>query len=318
MKVLAPTSELDRTKQVQKEIAGKIGIDLVFEDDVFDSDSITVILANHLNMNKLGNYVKKFSNVKMIQTLSAGVDMLNFTDIPDDVTVCSNAGAYSIPVAEHAVAMGIALAKNIMESNALMKKGQFVQTGNALKLHGARALVVGYGGIGSHIGKLCEGLGMKVTGIGRSVNSKERNPMATLKELDQFLPESDIVFISTPLNNATRNLFNADRLNLMKERAVLINVARAQIIVQKALYDHLVKHIRFKAGIDTWWNEPRGGTEFVEEYPISSLPNVLCSPHNSGMVDSIIEDALTSAFKNISRYNHGEKLHNVVKREDYI
>lgn len=318
MKVLAPTSELDQTKQIQKEIAGKIGIDLVFEDDDFDSDSINVILANHLNMHKLGDYVKKFSNVKMIQTLSAGVDMLNFADVPDDIIVCSNAGAYSIPVAEHAVAMGVALAKNIMESNASMKKGEFAQKGNALKLHGARALVIGYGGIGSHIGMLCQGFGMKVTGIGRSANSQKGNPIATLKDLDQYLPESDIVFISTPLNKATRNLFNADRLNLMKERSVLINVARAQIIDQKALYDHLVKHPQFKAGIDTWWNEPRGGIKFVEEYPISSLPGVLCSPHNSGMVDGIIKDALAGAFENIARYNRGEKLHNVVKREDYI
>ncbi len=318
MKVLAPRSELDRAKKVQKEIAGKFGIDLVFEDDVFDSDSITVILANHLNMNKLGIYVKKFSNAKMIQTMSAGVDMLDFTGIPDDIIVCSNAGAYSIPVAEHAVAMGVTLAKNLIEYNTSMKNGQFVQRGNSLKLHGARALVVGYGGIGSHIGMLCEGLGMRVTGIGRSVSSKDRNPMATLKDLDQFLPESDIVFITTPLNNATRNLFNADRLNLMKESSVLVNVARAQIIVQKDLYDHLVKHIRFKAGIDTWWNEPRGGLEFVEEHPISSLPNVLCSPHNSSMVDGIIEDALTRAFENVNRYKHGEKLHNVVRREDYM
>lgn len=318
MKVLAPTSELDRTRQIQKEIAGKFGIDLVFEDEAFDSDSINIILANHLNMGKLGTYVKKFSSVKMIQTLSAGVDRINFTEIPNDILLCSNAGAYSVPVAEHAVAMGIALAKNLMESDRSMKKGQFVQRGNALKLHGSRALVVGYGGIGSHVGMLCEGMGMDVTGIGRSANEKGRNPIATLRDLNQFLPESDIVFITTPLNNATRNLFNGDRLNLMKERAVLVNVARAEIVVQKALYDHLVKNTQFKAGIDTWWNEPWGKEAFVEDYPISALPNVLCSPHNSGMVEGMHEVALNRAFENIRRYQSGEKAHNVVKREDYL
>jgi Phosphoglycerate dehydrogenase and related dehydrogenases len=318
MKVLVPASGLDNTKQIQKKIAGKYGVDLVFEDETFDPESIGVLLVNHLNMHNLGAYLKKFPKVTAIQTMSAGVDKIRFEEIPDNVYVFSNAGAYSVPVAEHAVAMGITLAKNLMEYDRELKKGVFNQRGGALKLQGANALIVGYGGIGKHIGKLCTSMGMNVTGVGRSAGADGDEPQATLKDLDRLLPESDIVFISIPLNSESKDLFDNNKLNLMKENAVLVNVGRAPIIVQQALYDHLVKHTQFKVGIDTWWKEPGENGRFVQDYPISSLQNVLGSPHNSGMVEGIYEDALNHALENISRYQCGEKPQNAVRSEDYL
>ncbi len=316
MKVFVPAGGFDGLKSFQNKIAEETGLDLVFEDKSSDLKEFRVLLVNHLNMSKLGTYFSKLPNLELIQTLSAGVNMINFKDVPETVTICSNAGAYSIPVAEHAVAMGIALAKNLPEYDRQMKDGTFSQTGKALKLQGATALVVGYGGIGKHIGSLCSGLGMKVIGVGREKGSSGAH--ATIEELDQLLPESDIVFIATPLNKFTGNLFNTKRLERMKKNGILINIARAGIIDQKALYDHLKENTEFKAGIDTWWNEPRDGKRFDQDYPISALPNVLCSPHNSSMVEGIYEIALNKALGNIALYASGQRPHNIVKKDDYI
>lgn len=104
----------------------------------------------------------------------------------------------------------------------------------------------------------------------------------------------------------------------MKRDAILINVARAHIVNEKDLYDHLVENPNFQAGFDVWWREPFGGEEFSLNYPFFELENFLGSPHNSNIVEGMFEEALEVAVKNVLSFIRGEGVRNLVNREDYV
>ncbi len=116
---------------------------------------------------------------------------------------------------------------------------------------------------------------------------------------------------------ATRGLIGARELGLMKPKAILVNVARGAIIEEKALYDHLAANPDFCAGIDTWWREPLRGGSFGIEYPFFELPNLIGSPHNSGIVEGILSLASRRAALNVARYLEGKPILGVVRREEY-
>jgi len=103
----------------------------------------------------------------------------------------------------------------------------------------------------------------------------------------------------------------------MKPTAILVNVARAAIVDEAALYEHLSATPTFSAGIDVWWNEPPRGSEFHPRLPFLDLPNVLGSPHNSGIVPGMNERAAAAAARNVSRFLRGEPPSGVQRPGDY-
>lgn len=104
----------------------------------------------------------------------------------------------------------------------------------------------------------------------------------------------------------------------MKPDAVLVNVARGELIEEASLYQHLKTHLNFRAGIEAWWIEPFNFPKFEIHYPFFSLPNVLGSPHNSWLIEGMLMKALDSALDNILRFLNGGKPLNVQRREDYL
>ena len=104
----------------------------------------------------------------------------------------------------------------------------------------------------------------------------------------------------------------------MKPDAILVNVARGAIIDEKALYNHVKSHPSFLVGIDAWWTEPFMHGRFRMEYPFLELPNVLGSPHNSGVVPHVLVDATRQAVENVKYFLKGEKVMGIVQREDYL
>ena len=317
MKLLILAKVPDDMKEVARKMAESIGMQAIFEEDGNDWSDVEALLSFIAKLRTMNSYISKLPKLKLIQTLSAGVDLLDFNQIPDNITVCSNAGAFALPVAEHAVSMAMALSKNLLSNHLKMKNGVFDQRSPSIKLEGKMAGVLGYGGIGREIGRLCKGTGMELQVISRKPVSENVSFSGNLDSLDRVLQSSDFVFISLPLNRYTKNLITSDKLKKMKKDAILVNVARAAIINEQDLYNHLRENPEFKAGIDVWWQEPITTGKYEMKYPFLDLPNVIGSPHNSGIVPDIDISAFMSALKNVELWMKTGKPHNVVGREDY-
>lgn len=317
MKLLILAKVPDDMKEVARKMAESIGMQAIFEEDGNDRSDVEALLSFIPKLRTMNSYISKLPKLKLIQTLSAGVDLLDFNQIPDNITVCSNAGAFALPVAEHAVSMAMALSKNLLSNHLKMKNGVFDQRSPSIKLEGKMAGVLGYGGIGREIGRLCRGIGMELQVISRKPVSENVSFSGNLDSLDRVLQSSDFVFISLPLNRYTKNLITSDKLKKMKKDAILVNVARAAIINEQDLYNHLRENPEFKAGIDVWWQEPITTGKYEMKYPFLDLPNVIGSPHNSGIVPDIDISAFMSALKNVELWMKTGKPHNVVRREDY-
>src|SRR5712691_13520695 len=261
----------------------------------------------------------RLQQVTLIQLLSAGADHMPFADLPPHILVASNPGAYAAPMAEHVMAMTLALAKRLLIEHQKLKNGEFDQfTPNRL-LSGMTAGILGFGGIGRATARLMRAFGMRIAAINTSGSSPEpTNFLGTLHDLEHVLRESDVVVISLPLTKATRGLIGKQELAWMKPDAILVNVARGAILDEEALYTHVKNHPTFLVGIDAWWTEPFLHGVFRMEYPFLELPNVLGSPHNSAVVPQILSDAARQAAENIKCFLTGEKVMGIARREDYM
>ena len=258
-------------------------------------------------------------NVRLVQLLSAGADQVPYAELPRNVMIASNAGAYADPMAEHVLAMTLAMAKNLFQEHQNMAKGEFNQAKLNRMLRGSVCGILGFGGIGRAVARLMRSFGVRVHAVNTSGKTDEPVEfVGTLKDTKRVLAAADIVVISLPLAKATRGLIKKRELEWMKPNAILINVARGAIVDEGALFEHLVSRPGFMACIDAWWVEPFAQGEFRVNYPFFTLPNFLASPHNSAMVPGISEEGAHRAAENIKRFLTGGPVAGVIRREDYL
>jgi glycerate dehydrogenase len=253
-----------------------------------------------------------------IQLLSAGADHVPFDDIPEGVKIASNVGAYAEPMAEHILAMVLALAKQLLKNHGKLAHGEFNQFEINKMVSGSTVGIIGFGSIGKAAAKLFRCLGCKISAINSSGRTQEAvDFIGTLKDLDYVLKESDIIVLSIALNKRTYNLIGHHELELMKRDAILVNAARAALIDETALFEHLRNNPDFKAGIDAWWVEPFSTDTFKMEHPFCELPNFIGSPHNSAMVPGVIKRAVELAALNIRNFIQDKPIRGIVSREQY-
>lgn len=258
-------------------------------------------------------------NVRLLQLLSAGADQVPYAELPHNIMIASNAGAYAGPMAEHVLAMTLAMAKNLFPEHQKMAQGGFDQSRLNRMLRGAVCSILGFGGIGRAVARLMQSFGARIQAVNTSGNTDEPVEfIGTLKDMKKVLAAADIVVISLPLNRSTRGLIKKRELEWMKPDAILVNVARGAILDEQALYGHLVSRPGFMAGIDAWWIEPFGQGEFRVNYPFFTLPNFLGSPHNSAMVPGMSEEGARRAAENINRFLKGDPVAGIIRREDYL
>ena len=257
-------------------------------------------------------------DIRLLQFINAGIDFVPLADLPPGVTVATNGGAYAEPMAEHALAMALAAAKRLLPEHAALAQGEFNQFARNRMLSGGVCGILGFGGIGIAMARLARGIGMQVHAINRRGHSDEPTHwIGTPDQLGALLAASDVLVICTPLTPATLGWLGADQLARMKEDAILVNLARGEIVDERALYERLVAFPRFTACIDAWWIEPvRHGT-FRMDQLFMSLPNVIGSPHNSAAaIAGTGATGLQRAIANITRALAGETPRHLVPPQD--
>ncbi len=260
------------------------------------------------------------ADVGLVQLLSAGANSVPFGRIAPEVVVASNAGAYAEPMAEHVLALALALAKRLPQNHAALARGKFDQSKPNLELRGSVVGILGYGGIGRASAALFSAFGARIHAIGRSRGDPPEGVewLGTLEDLDELLGVADVLLIALPLTRSTRGLVGSRELSLMKPTAILVNPARAAILDEGALYEHMREHPEFSAGIDAWWHEPHDNGSFSTERPLFELPNLLGSPHNSAITRGSVAAAAGRAAGNVRRFLAGEPPRHVVDRSEYV
>jgi len=259
------------------------------------------------------------SRVRFLQLVTAGADHLPFSLLPPHIRIASNVGAFAEPMGEHILAMALALAKRLLVNHSKLAAGEFDHRTPNRMLRGLAAGIVGFGSIGRAGARLLRGLDMKIYGINTSGQTSEPvDFIGTIDDLEHVLRSSDVVVVALPLTRRTHGLLGSCELSWMKPNAILINVARGEIIDERALYDHLKGHPNFMAGTDAWWIEPLRHGEFRINYPFFTLPNFLGSPHNSAVVPGIMVEATRYAAENVLRFLRGKPIAGLVRREDYV
>jgi glycerate dehydrogenase len=263
--------------------------------------------------------ISQLENVRFIQLIYAGADNIPFSLIPEDILFASNVGAFAGPIAEHVLALILALAKNLFSKYNMLCGGRFDRSGYNLKLRAGICGIIGLGGNGREIARLMQAVGMKVYGINRSGKTESSvDFVGNTRDMKKVLQAADVVVVTTPLNRETWNLLGEKELDWMKSEAILINVGRGDVINQQALYEHLASNPDFRAGIDTWWSEPESGEDFILEYPFCQLSNFIGSPHNADHVPGSMPHATKLALENVKKFLLGEDIRGVLNRDDYL
>lgn len=256
------------------------------------------------------------SDLRWVHVAAAGVDSLLFPELVDSAVVVTNSGGvFERPIAEYVLATVLAYAKDLRTTWSLQDQRHW-QHRETERIEGARVLVVGTGPIGREIARLLSRVGMDVAGVGRV--AREHDPdfgsVHASSALRDVVGGADYVVVAAPLTEATRGLVDRPVLRAMKPSARLINVARGQIVDQRAVTDALGDGEIAGAALDVFADEP-----LPPDDPLWQAPGALISPHMSGDVAGWL-DALAELFvRNFHRWQHGEALPNVVdKHRGYV
>ena len=278
-----------------------------------------VLLGWHLGAEIPAGALQDSARLRFVQLLSAGADSVDYAALPERLPLASNVGAYAQPMAEYVMAVTLALARRLPQRHAEMARGEFGMWKPVLTLDGAVCVILGFGGIGKATARMMRAFGARIHAVNTTGASSEPTDfIGTLADLNQVLAEADVLVIALPLTRATRGLIGARQLALMKPTAILVNVGRAAIVDERALYEHLRDHTDFCAGLDAWWHEPGPGSALATEYPFFDLPNMIGSPHNSGVTDGALQVGARMAAENVLRFLRGEAVTGVVRREEYL
>ncbi|WP_369392050.1 2-hydroxyacid dehydrogenase [Streptomyces sp. CG1] len=252
--------------------------------------------------------LEQLTNVRVIQTLTAGVDDVTarLSAIRPGVQLCNARGVHEASTAELALTLTLASLRGIP---GFVRAQQQERWESAFRpaLADKTVLIVGYGSIGAAIeDRLAPFELARVARVARSERTTARGPVHPLTELPSLLPQADVVILSTPLTEATRGLVDAEFLGRMKDGALLVNVARGPVVDTKALLAELESG-RIGAALDVTDPEP-----LPPGHPLWQAPGVLISPHVGGPSSAFLPRARRLLADQLTRFVNHEPLRNVV------
>lgn len=259
--------------------------------------------------------------LKLLQSVAAGIDLIDVPSLPRGVTVCNVAG-HEQAIAEYVLMTMLAWSHRLLDIAAAFRGGVWSTGGGAGggpthgEILGKTIGVVGYGKIGREVAKRAVGFGCKVIAANRSpiADKGDASEIYPLAELDRMLPLCDVVVLAAGLGPETSGIIDAPRLGLMKPAAFLINIGRAAIADEEALYAALRDKKIGGAALDVWWQYPTPAepNRHGSRLPFHELPNVILTPHCSSATDGARDRRFGTVAGNLDRYVRGEPLNNVV------
>ena len=258
--------------------------------------------------------------LRWVHTATAGVGSLLFDELRNsDVVLTNSAGVHAIPMAEYVVAgllhfwRGFDLTSEAQRSNMWLRD-DFVGAASPIREVGeSNVLIVGTGGIGVEVATRLSALGASCTGLRRHPD-KGTPPgfqrVAELRAIDVLLPGADALVLAAPLTPLTKNLITGDRLDLLPEHAVVVNVARGALLDESELAKRLGSHRLRGAVLDVFDSEP-----LAPESPLWQFRRALVTPHISAVTPRRFWDREGALFsENLRKYVAGIPLRNVVNK----
>ena len=254
--------------------------------------------------------------LRWIQCYAAGPDPSFYHEalVDSDVVITNFRGIYHDNVGHHAVALLLALARRFYRYVAQQSQGEWIPGEPEVYLPDSSVAVVGVGGIGSEVARLCKALGMTTIGLDPRVKERPEylDELYPPEKLDDVLPRVDFVVITTPDTPQTRGMMNASRFSLMKPSAFLINVGRGVCVVLDDLVDSLRSGKLTGAGLDVFEVEP-----LPPDHPLWTMPGVLLTPHIAAPDAPYLAERRTQMLlENCRRFARGEPLVNVVDKRN--
>ncbi|GAB1487522.1 2-hydroxyacid dehydrogenase [Aminivibrio sp.] len=200
------------------------------------------------------------ADLDLFQSISAGLDFLPFEKLPEKMILACNAGGWAPQIAEHTLGLLLALTRRIIPLSNDLAGGKFNRQSYTLSCLRDKIMTVArYGGIGRKTAELARCFGMKIRALNTSGRTADSVDFAgTLSDLPRVLPDTDVLLLSLPLNRHTRGIIGRKELDMMKKDAILLNVARAPLVVED-LYRHLGKTPTSGRGLTSGGGSPPGG-----------------------------------------------------------
>lgn len=254
------------------------------------------------------------ANLKWLQIPWSGADgYADHPDFPGHVALTNATGAFGRPIAEYAFAAVFSLMRRFHQYRDCQKDARWERQGDEMSPTGKHVLILGAGDIGTNVARLFKMMDCRITGVRRVVRDipKEFDEMITLDQVDQVLPEADIVICCMPHTPLTQGFMNRARFERMKSTAIFVNVGRGTLVDHDALADVLNAGKIYGAALDVTFPEP-----LPQDHPLWKCRNVMITPHVSGQTFAGLSDKADYFFQvckqNLENYRDGKPLANRV------
>jgi phosphoglycerate dehydrogenase-like enzyme len=261
--------------------------------------------------------------LRLVQVPGAGVDRIDLSQLRQGLAL-ANAYGHETGIADYIVGAMIALSRSFPRLDARLRVGEWdsqwaIGTPSPPlwpELSGKTLGILGFGHIGEALARRARGFDMTVCAIRRRAQLDQPQGVGFIggpERLDEVLRLADYLVITVPLAPDTHGLIDAHRLRLMKPSAYLINVARAEIVEERALYEALANDRIAGAALDVWYRYPNApGSCAPSAEPFHKLDNVIMTPHVSGWTEGMLENRANLIAENIRRTARGEPPLNAV------
>ncbi len=264
--------------------------------------------------------------LRLMQSLGAGTDAIDPAALPKGTPIC-NAFGHEEAIAEFALMGMLAWSHDLLEAESSFRQGSWRMSGRMgapihEEIFGKTLGIVGLGRIGRVTATRAKPFGMAVLASTRTVPAAPPpavDQVYPLSALDDMLPLCDFVLVACALTAETRGLIDAPRVARMKRSAVLINVARGEVVDEDALFFALRDKTIAGAVIDAWYGYPKDAQDMhaaPSKHPFQTLPNVIMTPHSSAWTAGMLDRRWSQIADNLDRLQRGEPLINVVARVD--